>query len=232
MRPRLSLLDVNKRNIGCKQDDLSYISNYYKMGSLISKDQFEFLEMEYVVWPLADCELLQPTTESACQISCVQLPFSSNQSIIMVQEDVGRRNYHFLTGGSTAVQLKEKNWELASSHNKYVAVRKLDKKVREDGREFKIDMTMIGQTHHKNLVQLLGYCDEGKVERLVENNEEALSDLKWVKKLLMVAIWCIQDVPPSRPSMREVNHMLEGILEISTPHVLYSSTSEPDFQSS
>ncbi|KAF3960788.1 hypothetical protein CMV_014521 [Castanea mollissima] len=27
-------------------DDLSYISNYYKMGSLISKDQFEFLEME------------------------------------------------------------------------------------------------------------------------------------------------------------------------------------------
>ena len=25
----------------------------------------------YVVWPLADCELLQPTIESACKISCV-----------------------------------------------------------------------------------------------------------------------------------------------------------------
>ena len=63
---------------------------------------------------------------------------------------------------------------------------------------------------------------------------EALSDLKWVKKLLMVAIWCIQDVPSSRPSMREVTYMLEGILEISTPPCpfLYSSTSKLDFQSS
>ena len=68
----------------------------------------------------------------------------------------------------------------------------------------------------------------------MENDEEALSDMKWVKKLLIVAIWCIQDVPSSRPSMREFTHMLEGILEISTPPFpfLYSSTSEPDFQSS
>ena len=73
-----------------------------------------------------------------------------------------------------------------------------------------------------------------KVERWVENDEEALSDLKWVKKLVMVAILCIQDVPSSRPSMREVIHMLEGIHEIFTPSCLflYSSTSEPNFQSS
>ena len=51
---------------------------------------------------------------------------------------------------------------LASSHNKYVAVRKLDKMMREDEREFKTDVTMIGQTRHKNLVRLLGYCDEGE----------------------------------------------------------------------
>ncbi|KAL0000217.1 hypothetical protein SO802_019819 [Lithocarpus litseifolius] len=49
---------------------------------------------------------------------------------------------------------------LASSHNKYVAVRKLDKMVREDEREFKTDVTVIGQTRHKNLIRLLGYCDE------------------------------------------------------------------------
>ena len=49
---------------------------------------------------------------------------------------------------------------LASSHNKYVAVRKLDKMVKEDEREFKTDVTVIGQTYHKNLVQLLGYCGE------------------------------------------------------------------------
>nr|POE79310.1 g-type lectin s-receptor-like serine/threonine-protein kinase rlk1 [Quercus suber] len=51
---------------------------------------------------------------------------------------------------------------LASSHNKYVVVRKLDKMVREDEREFKTDVTVIGQTHHKNLVWLLGYYDVGE----------------------------------------------------------------------
>ena len=68
----------------------------------------------------------------------------------------------------------------------------------------------------------------------MENDEEALNDLKWVKKLVMVAIFCIQDVSSSRPSMREVIHMLEGIHEISTPPCpfLYGSTSNPDFGSS
>ena len=62
-----------------------------------------------------------------------------------------------------------------------------------------------------------------KVERLVDNDEEAISDMNWVKKLVMVAIWCVRDVPLLRPSMREVTHMLEGILEISAPHVLFST---------
>ncbi|KAK4591672.1 hypothetical protein RGQ29_016203 [Quercus rubra] len=269
---------------------------------------------------------------------------------------------------------------LVSSHSKYVAVKKLDKMIKEGEREFKTEVTVIGQTHHRNLVRLLGYCDEGehrilvyefmyngslssflfgvirpswqqrmqialgiarglmylheecsmqiihcdikpqnillddfftakisdfglakllmnqqtrtltgirgtkgyvapewfrntpvsikvdvysfgvmlleiiccrrcvvvemeraailidwayecysrgKVERLVESDEEAISDMKWVKKLVIVAIWCVQDVPLLRPSMREVTHMLEGILEISAPPCpfLYSSTS-------
>ncbi|XP_030940642.1 G-type lectin S-receptor-like serine/threonine-protein kinase LECRK1 [Quercus lobata] len=269
---------------------------------------------------------------------------------------------------------------LVSCHSKYVAVKKLDKMIKEGEREFKTEVTVIGQTHHRNLVRLLGYCDEGehrilvyefmyngslssslfgvirpswqqrmqialgiarglmylheecsmqiihcdikpqnillddfftakisdfglakllmnqqartltgirgtkgyvapewfrntpvsvkvdvysfgvmlleivccrrcvevemeraailidwayecysrgKVERLVENDEEAISDMKWVKRLVMVAIWCVQDVPLLRPSMREVIHMLEGILEISAPSCpfLYSSTS-------
>ena len=49
---------------------------------------------------------------------------------------------------------------LTSSHNKYVAVKKLDKMMREDERKFKTKVTVI--THHKNLVRLLGYCDESE----------------------------------------------------------------------
>ena len=36
-------------------------------------------------------------------------------------------------------------WVLASSHNKYVAVKKLDNMVREVEREFKINVIAIGQ---------------------------------------------------------------------------------------
>ncbi|KAG5539961.1 hypothetical protein RHGRI_020258 [Rhododendron griersonianum] len=42
-----------------------------------------------------------------------------------------------------------------------VAVKKLDKLSQGRDREFKAEVTAIGRTHHKNLVQLLGYCHEG-----------------------------------------------------------------------
>uniref|UniRef100_A0A2N9F677 non-specific serine/threonine protein kinase n=1 Tax=Fagus sylvatica TaxID=28930 RepID=A0A2N9F677_FAGSY len=338
--PGFSLLDVNNEYSGCKQNDVSYISECNEMGSVISEDQFEFLAMESADWPLADYELLQPTTEYECKNSCLRdcycavaifqdpkynngtgrcwkkkLPLSNgrfnssaidrkalfkklkanssslnpthpnpgqgkqNQAILILAILLGKipnfyRTLHTkdldmnlrlftykdleeatsgfkeeLGRGSFGIVYKG---VLVSSYTKYVAVKKLDKMVREGEREFKTEVTVIGQTHHKNLVRLLGYCDEGdvwmlrwrgaailtewayecysrgKVERLVENDEEALSDMEWVKKLVMVAIWCVQDVPLLRPSMREVTHMLEGILEISAPPspFLYSSTSE------
>ncbi|XP_050216363.1 G-type lectin S-receptor-like serine/threonine-protein kinase LECRK4 [Mercurialis annua] len=56
-----------------------------------------------------------------------------------------------------------------------------------------------------------------KVETLVENDDEAISDLKRLEKLVMVAIWCVQEEPLLRPSMRTVSLMLEGILEVPVP---------------
>ncbi|PRQ35302.1 putative protein kinase RLK-Pelle-SD-2b family [Rosa chinensis] len=48
-----------------------------------------------------------------------------------------------------------------------VAVKKL-KRVIEDGeKEFKTELNIIGKTHHKNLVHLVGYCDEGQQRLLV-----------------------------------------------------------------
>nr|XP_023883923.1 G-type lectin S-receptor-like serine/threonine-protein kinase LECRK1 [Quercus suber] len=442
--PGFSLLDVNNKYSGCKQDYVSYINECNEIGgTVISEDQFEILEMENADWPLTAYELLEPTTEFECKKSCLhdcycavaifqdpnynngtgrcwkkKLPLSNgrydhravdrkalfkilklnsssqnpknpnpgqgkqNQATLILavlldleeatsgfKEELGRGSFGAVYKGV-----------LLSSHSKYVAVKKLDKMIKEGEREFKTEVTVIGQTHHRNLVRLLGYCDEGehrilvyefmyngslssflfgvirpswqqrmqialgiarglmylheecsmqiihcdikpqnillddffiakisdfglakllmnqqtrtltgirgtkgyvapewfrntpisvkvdvysfgvmlleivccrrcvevemekaailidwayecystgKVEKLVENDEEAISDMKWVKNLVMVAIWCVQDVPLLRPSMREVTHMLEGILEISTPPCpfLYSSTS-------
>ncbi|KAK8589136.1 hypothetical protein V6N13_088005 [Hibiscus sabdariffa] len=57
--------------------------------------------------------------------------------------------------------------ELPSSNGDRVAVKKLDKFAQDGEREFKTEVKVIGQTHHKNLVRLIGYCDEAEHRLLV-----------------------------------------------------------------
>ena len=49
------------------------------------------------------------------------------------------------------------------------------------------------------------------------NDDEARNDMRRLEKLAMVAIWCIQEDPALRPSMRNVTQMLEGVLEVPAP---------------
>ncbi|XP_024926688.3 G-type lectin S-receptor-like serine/threonine-protein kinase LECRK2 [Ziziphus jujuba] len=60
---------------------------------------------------------------------------------------------------------------------------------------------------------------------LVENDEEAMADIKRVEKYVMVAIWCIQEDPSLRPTMKEVTQMLEETIEVAVPPDLPSFTS-------
>ncbi|KAG6722861.1 hypothetical protein I3842_03G181700 [Carya illinoinensis] len=50
---------------------------------------------------------------------------------------------------------------------KIVAVKRLDKLLAEREREFQTEVKVIGRTHHKNLVRLLGYCHDGPNRLLV-----------------------------------------------------------------
>ncbi|PHT52090.1 hypothetical protein CQW23_06552 [Capsicum baccatum] len=52
---------------------------------------------------------------------------------------------------------------------------------------------------------------------LAGDDEEAVEDIEMFKKLLMVAIWCIQENPALRPSMKKVMLTLEGSVEVSIP---------------
>ncbi|KAK7844728.1 g-type lectin s-receptor-like serine/threonine-protein kinase lecrk2 [Quercus suber] len=56
-----------------------------------------------------------------------------------------------------------------------------------------------------------------KLNLLVENDEEAIDDMKRVKKYVMIAIWCIQEDPSLRPTMKKVVQMMEGAVEVSVP---------------
>ncbi|GKU87791.1 hypothetical protein SLEP1_g2132 [Rubroshorea leprosula] len=48
-----------------------------------------------------------------------------------------------------------------------IAVKKLDKVTQEGEKEFKTEVKAIAKTHHKNLVSLIGFCEEGPHKLLV-----------------------------------------------------------------
>ncbi|CAL9048365.1 unnamed protein product [Musa banksii] len=48
-----------------------------------------------------------------------------------------------------------------------IAVKRLEKMVEEGEREFQREVRAIGRTHHKNLVRLLGFCNQGSSRLLV-----------------------------------------------------------------
>ena len=61
--------------------------------------------------------------------------------------------------------------------------------------------------------------DDGSILKLVESDEEASSDIKRVKRFVMTALWCIQEDPALRPTMKKITQMLEGVVEVLVPPV-------------
>ncbi|KAK4344274.1 hypothetical protein RND71_037368 [Anisodus tanguticus] len=68
---------------------------------------------------------------------------------------------------------------LNDENGKIVAVKKLHKMVTEGEQGFEAEVNSISRTNHKNLVQLLGFCNEGQHRLLVYEHMEAgsLADL-------------------------------------------------------
>ncbi|KAK1402740.1 Receptor-like serine/threonine-protein kinase [Heracleum sosnowskyi] len=59
---------------------------------------------------------------------------------------------------------------------------------------------------------------DGRLFDLVDNDrEDVLSDQEKVERFVMVGIWCIQEEPSIRPTMRKVIQMLEGVVDIPYP---------------
>ncbi|CAK7328191.1 unnamed protein product [Dovyalis caffra] len=57
----------------------------------------------------------------------------------------------------------------------------------------------------------------GTLDALVEDDPEALSDRKRLERYVMIALWCIQEDPSLRPSMKKVMLMLEEIVQVTVP---------------
>ncbi|KAF9593945.1 hypothetical protein IFM89_026188 [Coptis chinensis] len=61
------------------------------------------------------------------------------------------------------------------------------------------------------------YYVQKELHLLVLNDEEAKYDGKSLERLVMVALWCIQEDPSLRPSMKKVTRMLEEDVEVLIP---------------
>ncbi|XP_056162578.1 G-type lectin S-receptor-like serine/threonine-protein kinase LECRK3 [Syzygium oleosum] len=58
---------------------------------------------------------------------------------------------------------------------------------------------------------------DGNIIVLVESDEEATSDMRRLRRFVMTALWCIQEDPALRPTMKKITQMLEGAVEVSVP---------------
>ncbi|KAJ9704011.1 hypothetical protein PVL29_005341 [Vitis rotundifolia] len=80
-----------------------------------------------------------------------------------------------------------------SNGQRIVAVKKLEKVLAEGQREFQNELQVIGRTHHRNLVRLLGYCLDGPNRLLVYEymSNGSLADLlftpakqpRWIERM-------------------------------------------------
>ncbi|KAL0746874.1 hypothetical protein Bca101_028876 [Brassica carinata] len=57
--------------------------------------------------------------------------------------------------------------KLSNDSEVTVALKKLDRVAQENEKEFKNEVKVIGQIHHKNLVRLIGFCNEGHSRMIV-----------------------------------------------------------------
>ncbi|KAJ0623730.1 putative protein kinase RLK-Pelle-SD-2b family [Helianthus annuus] len=68
------------------------------------------------------------------------------------------------------------------------------------------------------LMDLAWDCyQEGRLDAFVENDSEALDDFEKLTIFMRVGLWCVQENPSLRPTMKKVIQMLEGVIEVTEP---------------
>ncbi|KAK9124987.1 hypothetical protein Scep_013833 [Stephania cephalantha] len=60
-------------------------------------------------------------------------------------------------------------------------------------------------------------CVEGRLIDLMENDHDAINDMKTLERLVKISLWCLQEDPSRRPNMKEVTLMLQGVDEVHMP---------------
>ncbi|RWR75561.1 G-type lectin S-receptor-like serine/threonine-protein kinase LECRK3 [Cinnamomum micranthum f. kanehirae] len=211
--PGYSYLDPNNTFGGCKQD---FVPQSCESGGSIEASQFELKEMRNVDWPLNDYERYFPINENLCRQECLMDCFCA---VAVFKDDtcwkkmvpLGNGKMDYGVSRKTLVKTPRGNLTLQTAPPPTSSCR--EKKDRTA--LILIGSVLFGGSGLLNLLLLLAismvllYSHHQRKVRF----QHAKDDLKRVERMVMVAIWCIQENPTMRPSMMKVTEMLEGVVE-------------------
>nr|GMC77041.1 Mitogen-activated protein kinase kinase kinase [Ipomoea batatas]GME01278.1 Mitogen-activated protein kinase kinase kinase [Ipomoea batatas] len=111
-----------------------------------------------------------------------------------------------------------------------VVAKRLSENSRQVNLEFKNEMALMARLQHRNLVRLLGYCQEGRTKILAWTHFKSgaasnvidpmlravSSPVHEITKCIHIALLCVQESVVDRPTMFEVLQMLSN-LSMSLP---------------
>ncbi|KAF3440553.1 hypothetical protein FNV43_RR18837 [Rhamnella rubrinervis] len=131
-----------------------------------------------------------------------------------LDEDLGPRSYSYLELERMTEGFKEEigrgafgtvyKGVILNNVQKVIAVKRLDKILRDGEVEFQTEMKVIGKTHHRNLVRLIGFCLDGPNRLLVYEymSNGSLADILFAPKT----------PPPWDKRMQIAQNIARGIL--------------------
>nr|GMD19348.1 G-type lectin S-receptor-like serine/threonine-protein kinase RLK1 [Ipomoea batatas] len=246
-----SLLDPSDQYGSCQPN---YVQTCGKPANGSSGELFSIIEITDIDWPLSDYEQIYPSDKDDCRTACLNdcmcavAIFRSNSCW---KKKLPLSNGHLdSTMGATAFLKMGKGDALSPDPSRGFPEGKKDQGIlilwfRNNQVTVKVDVYSFGKLLMEiiacrrslqgeeicaaNIVALADWfihCfQEKRMMLLVEDDAEALNDMEKVERFVMTAIWCIQEEPSSRPTMRKVSRMLEGTVEVPVPPLPYPLTS-------
>ncbi|GJN12114.1 hypothetical protein PR202_ga30366 [Eleusine coracana subsp. coracana] len=183
-----SFIDEDRKYKGCKPDFLPQSCDLDEGAAVL---KFQLTSMDNVDWPFADYEQQTPVTKNDCQNLCLTDCFCS----VAVFHDSDKTCW-------------KKKMPLSNGMMGDFVQRTVFIKVPKDN------------SSHSELPDSSKWKKDkkcGRVDFLVEGDDEAILNLKNVERFVEVALWCLQEDPTIRPTMLKVTQMLDGAAPIPTP---------------
>ncbi|KAI4968499.1 hypothetical protein ZWY2020_045829 [Hordeum vulgare] len=212
---RYKFFDKERKYKGCRPD---FEPQSCDLDEEAASAQFEMTQFDNVDWPLSDYEEYSPIDMTDCRRLCIIDCFCATAV------------FHASTNTCWKKKLPLSNGKMAESVDrivliKYSALRHLLRYLHNLQEETPVTATVrrnveleVADEEQAILTYWANDCYRcGRIDLLVEGDDEANFNIKKAERFVAVALWCLQEEPTMRPTMLKVTQMLDGAVQIPTP---------------